>query len=166
MKLHDIRPTSLRRRRRRVGRGPGSGSGKTAGRGTKGQKARAGFNIPRRFEGGQTPFVQRLPKTSGFTTRSTRHTVVNVEKINALFREGERLSPKIMVDKGIFEKEPAKVKIIGRGKLNKFLRLSNVSLTRRLRDSLPSSPTKSKLRPQTTIRLSPKKAKRRGNKKK
>lgn len=59
-------PKTETRKAKRVGRGVGSGKGKTAGRGTKGQKSRSGYNIPLRFEGGQTPLVQRLPKKKGF----------------------------------------------------------------------------------------------------
>ena len=68
MKLHDLKPApGSRKARRRVGRGIAAGQGKTAGRGTKGQKARAGGTIPAWFEGGQTPLHQRIPKLRGFT---------------------------------------------------------------------------------------------------
>ena len=70
MKLHDLRPTpGARTPSRRVGRGHGSGRGKTAGRGTKGQKSRAGGNLPAWFEGGQTPLHVRTPKLHGFKNR-------------------------------------------------------------------------------------------------
>ena len=68
MKLHDLKPGArVRKAKRRVGRGIAAGQGKTAGRGTKGQKARAGGTIPAWFEGGQTPLHQRIPKLRGFT---------------------------------------------------------------------------------------------------
>jgi large subunit ribosomal protein L15 len=67
VKLHDLKPApGSRKARRRVGRGIAAGQGKTAGRGTKGQKARAGGTIPAWFEGGQTPLHQRIPKLRGF----------------------------------------------------------------------------------------------------
>src|SRR5260221_4001706 len=67
MKLHDLRPADgSRQPRTRVGRGIAAGKGKTAGRGTKGQEARAGGSIPAWFEGGQTPLHQRIPKLRGF----------------------------------------------------------------------------------------------------
>ena len=70
MKLHDLHPTpGSRKPSRRVGRGHGSGRGKTAGRGTKGQKSRAGGNLPAWFEGGQTPLHIRTPKLHGFRNR-------------------------------------------------------------------------------------------------
>src|SRR5438552_18862678 len=83
MKLHDLRPApGSHRRRTRVGRGIAAGQGKTAGRGTKGQKARAGASIPAWFEGGQTPIHVRVPKLRGFRNAfKTEFQVVNVGRI-------------------------------------------------------------------------------------
>ena len=70
VKLHDLQPAAgSRKARTRVGRGIAAGKGKTAGRGTKGQKARAGGSIPAWFEGGQTPIHIRVPKLRGFRNR-------------------------------------------------------------------------------------------------
>jgi large subunit ribosomal protein L15 len=99
MKLHDLRPADGSRKARiRVGRGIAAGKGKTAGRGTKGQKARAGGSIPPWFEGGQTPLHMRIPKLRGFKNRfKIEYEVVNVGAIGAL------------ADRGAFEVEkPAK----------------------------------------------------------
>lgn len=84
MKLHDLRPAAgSRRDRTRVGRGIAAGKGKTAGRGTKGQKARAGASIPAWFEGGQTPIHIRVPKLRGFKNRfKIPYSVVNVGTIS------------------------------------------------------------------------------------
>ena len=84
MKLHDLRPAAgSRRDRTRVGRGIAAGKGKTAGRGTKGQKARAGASIPAWFEGGQTPIHIRVPKLRGFKNQFKIHfEVVNVGVIS------------------------------------------------------------------------------------
>ena len=80
MKLHDLRPApGAHTRKTRVGRGIAAGKGKTAGRGTKGQKARAGASIPAWFEGGQTPIHIRVPKLRGFQNRGKiEYQVVNV----------------------------------------------------------------------------------------
>jgi large subunit ribosomal protein L15 len=88
MKLHDLRPApGSRTERTRVGRGISAGKGKTAGRGTKGQKARAGVSIPAWFEGGQTPIHLRVPKLRGFKVRGRPdYEVVNV---GALSRAAE-----------------------------------------------------------------------------
>jgi large subunit ribosomal protein L15 len=90
MKLHDLRPAEgSRTARTRVGRGIAAGKGKTAGRGTKGQKARAGGNIPAWFEGGQTPLHVRIPKLRGFKNRfRIEYEVVNVGAIAAAVERG------------------------------------------------------------------------------
>ena len=90
MKLHDLRPADGSRQPRiRVGRGIAAGKGKTAGRGTKGQKARAGGSIPPWFEGGQTPLHRRIPKLRGFKNRfKIDYEVVNVGAIGALAERG------------------------------------------------------------------------------
>ena len=90
MKLHDLRPAEgAHRPRKRVGRGIAAGGGKTAGRGTKGQKARAGGSIPPWFEGGQTPLHMRIPKLRGFTNRfKVEYEVVNVGAIAQLVEAG------------------------------------------------------------------------------
>jgi len=90
MKLHDLRPADgSRKERTRVGRGIAAGKGKTAGRGTKGQKARAGGSTPPWFEGGQTPLHVRIPKLRGFKNRFKLHyEVVNVGAIAAAVERG------------------------------------------------------------------------------
>jgi large subunit ribosomal protein L15 len=90
MKLHDLRPADGSSQPRiRVGRGIAAGKGKTAGRGTKGQKARAGGSIPPWFEGGQTPLHMRIPKLRGFKNRfKVEYEVVNVGAIGALAERG------------------------------------------------------------------------------
>ena len=90
MKLHDLQPAEGSRKDRiRVGRGIAAGKGKTAGRGTKGQKARAGGGIPAWFEGGQTPLHMRIPKLRGFKNRfRVEYEVVNVGSIDALVARG------------------------------------------------------------------------------
>ncbi len=90
MKLHDLRPADgSRTPRTRVGRGIAAGKGKTAGRGTKGQKARAGGSIPPWFEGGQTPIHMRIPKLRGFKNRfKVEFEVVNIGRISDLAERG------------------------------------------------------------------------------
>jgi large subunit ribosomal protein L15 len=90
MKLHDLKPApGSHTARTRVGRGIAAGKGKTAGRGTKGQKARAGGSIPPWFEGGQTPLHMRIPKLRGFKNRfKIDYEVVNVGAIAAAAERG------------------------------------------------------------------------------
>ena len=90
MKLHDLQPAEGSRKDRiRVGRGIAAGKGKTAGRGTKGQKSRAGSSIPAWFEGGQTPIHIRIPKLRGFRSiNRIEYEVVNVGAISAAIELG------------------------------------------------------------------------------
>jgi large subunit ribosomal protein L15 len=90
VKLHDLRPApGSHKKKTRVGRGIAAGKGKTAGRGTKGQKARAGGTIPAWFEGGQTPLHQRIPKLRGFKNPfKIEYEVVNVGAIAGLVELG------------------------------------------------------------------------------
>jgi len=90
MKLHDLRPAEgAHTPRTRVGRGIAAGKGKTAGRGTKGQKSRAGGSIPPWFEGGQTPLHIRIPKLRGFRNIArVEYEIVNVGRISAAAEMG------------------------------------------------------------------------------
>jgi len=90
VKLHDLKPApGSHKAKRRVGRGIAAGQGKTAGRGTKGQKARAGGNLPAWFEGGQTPLHQRLPKLHGFRNPfRIEYEIVNVGDVARLVELG------------------------------------------------------------------------------
>ena len=94
MKLHDLRPAKgSKKKRKRVGRGIAAGQGKTAGRGTKGQKARSGGGVRPYFEGGQLPLVRRLPLKRGFTNIFKVHyTPVNLDRL-ASFEAGAVVSP-------------------------------------------------------------------------
>jgi large subunit ribosomal protein L15 len=115
IKLHDLRPApGSKTQRTRVGRGEGS-KGKTAGRGTKGTKARK--NVPVTFEGGQMPIHMRLPKLKGFRNRfRTEYQVVNLGDINRLFPKGGEVGLDDLVAKGAVRKNTL-VKVLGDGKL-------------------------------------------------
>ena len=99
MKLHDLRPAEgSHKARTRVGRGIAAGKGKTAGRGTKGQKARTGGTIQPWFEGGQTPIHIRVPKLRGFKNKfRIQYEIVNVGRISALAETGILDLPEIEV---------------------------------------------------------------------
>jgi large subunit ribosomal protein L15 len=115
IKLHDLKPApGEKTAKTRVGRGEGS-KGKTAGRGTKGTKARK--NVPVMFEGGQMPLHMRLPKLKGFKNRfRTEYEVVNIGDINRLFPQGGEVGVDELVAKGAVRKN-ALVKVLGDGKL-------------------------------------------------
>ncbi|MCV7030051.1 50S ribosomal protein L15 [Mycobacterium sherrisii] len=115
IKLHDLKPApGSKTARTRVGRGEGS-KGKTAGRGTKGTKARK--NVPTTFEGGQMPIHMRLPKLKGFKNRfRTEYEIVNVGDIARLFPEGGAIGIADLVAKGAVRKNSL-VKVLGDGDL-------------------------------------------------
>ena len=115
IKLHDLKPApGSKKARTRVGRGEGS-KGKTAGRGTKGTKARK--NVPVTFEGGQMPIHMRLPKLKGFRNRfRTEYEIVNVGDISRLFPQGGAIGVDELVAKGAVRKN-SPVKVLGDGEL-------------------------------------------------
>jgi large subunit ribosomal protein L15 len=120
MKLHDLHPApGSRKPPRRVGRGHGSGRGKTAGRGTKGQKARAGGSIPAWFEGGQTPLHIRTPKLHGFKNRfRVEYVPVNLARL-ADVASGTLVTPDVLAHDGIVADTKRPVKILGIGEAPK-----------------------------------------------
>ena len=118
MKVHELRPAEgSSRQRRRVGRGIAGKGGKTAGRGTKGQKARN--NIKAGFEGGQLPLAMRIPKLKGFKNPfRVEYNVVNLDALSNL--DGDSVSPDTLRAAGLVHKH-GMVKILGRGELSKRL---------------------------------------------
>ena len=121
MKLHHLKPApGSRTRRTRVGRGIAAGQGKTAGRGTKGQKART--QIPIGFEGGQTPLKLRVPKFTGFRNPfRVEYHVVNVAALEEHFQAGDTVTPEVLRERGMIRKSKAPVKVLGQGDLTKAL---------------------------------------------
>jgi large subunit ribosomal protein L15 len=119
MKLHHLKPApGSRKDRIRVGRGESGRRGKTAGRGTKGAKARK--NMPLWFEGGQMPLYRRLPKLRGFKRpQKESFAVVNVERFNE-FRAGSTVGPDELRSRGLVKKR-GRVKVLGEGELTKAL---------------------------------------------
>src|SRR6476620_7245134 len=113
LKLHQRRPApGAHKAKTRVGRGEGS-KGKTAGRGTKGTKAR--YQVPEAFEGGQMPFHMRVPKLKGFKNPfRTEYQVVNLDKLSALFPDGGEVDPDVLASKGAVRRGQL-VKILGSG---------------------------------------------------
>lgn len=113
IKIHDLRPApGAHKAKTRVGRGEGS-KGKTAGRGTKGTKAR--YQVRPGFEGGQLPLHMRLPKLRGFKNPfRTEYQVVNLDRISELFPEGGDVTVEALVAKGAVRKNEL-VKVLGNG---------------------------------------------------
>ena len=122
LKLHHLRPApGAKTAKTRVGRGEGS-KGKTAGRGTKGTKAR--YQVPVAFEGGQMPIHMRLPKLKGFKNPfKVEFQVVNLDKIGTLFPEGGTVGVDELVAKGAVRKGQP-VKVLGQGDLSVAVQVS------------------------------------------
>ncbi len=121
--VQELRPKAgSKKRKKRLGRGLGSGHGVTAGRGTKGQKARSGKGKPPWFEGGQTPLYLRIPR-KGFSNAPFRkeYQIVNLAVINAKFSEGEEVNPNTLLEKGLIDSLEEEVKVLANGKLEKAL---------------------------------------------
>ena len=121
MKLNELRATpGAMREAKRIGRGHGSGNGKTAGKGHKGQKARAGHGMRPGFEGGQMPLHRRIPKR-GFNNIFAKTIVaVNVGTLNK-FEDGAVVDTQALIDAGIVKVCCDGVKILANGKLDKKL---------------------------------------------
>ncbi len=121
MKLHELSPApGSVRDVKRIGRGHGSGNGKTAGKGHKGQKARAGRGIRAGFEGGQMPLHRRIPKRGFNNIFATPYTAINVAILNR-FEDGAVVDTEALLNAGIIKKAPYGVKILGNGKIEKNL---------------------------------------------
>ena len=121
MKLHELSPTpGSVRESKRIGRGHGSGQGKTAGKGHKGQKARAGHGMRPGFEGGQMPLQRRVPKRGFNNIFAKEYVTVNVAALNK-FEAGSEVDAAALKEAGIIRKECDGVKILGNGTLEKAL---------------------------------------------
>ncbi|PZF84949.1 50S ribosomal protein L15 [Jiangella anatolica] len=122
LKPHHLRPApGAKTPKTRVGRGEAS-KGKTAGRGTKGTKAR--YQVPARFEGGQMPLHMRLPKLKGFKNPfRVQFQVVNLDKLSALFPEGGDVTVDDLVAKGAV-RAGQPVKVLGTGEITVALRVN------------------------------------------
>lgn len=119
MKLHHLKPApGSKSKKIRVGRGEGGRRGKTAGRGTKGQKARSKVRVG--FEGGQMPLARRLPKLKGFNNPNKEYfALINVERL-AVFPAGSVVGPDELRAEGLIKKR-GRVKVLGEGDLDREL---------------------------------------------
>ena len=150
MKLHDLRPApGSHKKKTRVGRGIAAGQGKTAGRGTKGQKARAGGNIPAWFEGGQTPLHIRIPKLRGFRNiNDIEYEVVNVGAISAAVEAGRLEAVKgapitvnadTLKSAGLVRRDRLPLKVLGSGDVTAKLFVLADAFTKSAREKIEAA---------------------------
>jgi len=125
MKLHTLAPVEgYGTTRKRVGRGQGSGRGGTSTKGNKGQRSRSGYNYRSWFEGGQMPLQRRLPKFGFNNIFRVEYSPVNLDVLQALIEANPQVTeidPEMLKSKGILSGRLVKVKILGRGEINKAI---------------------------------------------
>ena len=138
LKVHHLRPApGARSAKIRVGRGEGGRRGKTAGRGTKGTKAR--YQVPARFEGGQMPLHMRLPKLRGFKNPfRTEYQVVNLDRLSELFPDGGNISVEDLVGKGAVRKDKL-VKVLGTGEIETAVQVTAHAFSTSAREKITAA---------------------------
>ena len=125
MKIHQLKNSLKKKNHKRLGRGISAGGGMTAGRGTKGQKSRAGHNIPRKFEGGQTSLIMRLHKMPGFKSHQAPIKEISLDTISKHFKDGDVVSMQLLHELGIIKKGE-QAKILNTGKLTVKIKIDDV----------------------------------------
>ena len=137
--LHDLpRPAGSHRDTKRLGRGPGSGTGKTAGKGHKGSKARAGHHGPGggkpTYEGGQMPLQRRLPKRGFTNPNKIAYQVINLFQLEEL-GEGT-VTPEVLAANGLIGHPRRPVKVLGTGELTKKVTISAHKFSKSAREKI------------------------------
>ncbi len=121
MKINELKPHKKAfQSSKRVGRGTGSGHGKTACRGHKGQKSRSGGKVSPYFEGGQMPYVRRIPKRGFKNFASKEWHILNLKDLNR-FEDGTEVTRELLVRAEIIGKTPLKIKVLAQGELKRKL---------------------------------------------
>ncbi|MEK7507232.1 MAG: 50S ribosomal protein L15 [Patescibacteria group bacterium] len=145
MQLHQLKPTIKHKDRKRVGRGGKKGT--FSGRGSKGQKSRAGHRIRPGFRGGDNPLWKLFPKQRGagkktdikhafFQLRRPKPSTVSLEKLDSNFHEGDKVTAKNLVKKGIVRTAKNGIKILGTGELKKKLIISKLKVSAAAREKI------------------------------
>jgi large subunit ribosomal protein L15 len=135
--LHDLSPSAgSHRNRKRLGRGPGSGTGKTAGRGQKGQGARAGGNVSPHFEGGQMPLHRRIPKRGFTNINRVEYQVVNLRDMDGL--EGA-VTVESLKAAGLIGNVRRPVKILGQGEIAKALQVEAHAFSKSAKEKIEAA---------------------------
>ncbi|MEJ2012977.1 MAG: 50S ribosomal protein L15 [Anaerolineales bacterium] len=140
MKLHDLKPRpGSKKSRKRVGRGISAGQGKTAGRGTKGEGARAGSGGHLYRQGGNLPFYRRLPFKRGFTNvNRVQWTEVNLERLSG-FKADQEVTPQSLVEAGVLRNASDPIVLLGQGEVKVALKVRVHRVTKSARAKIESA---------------------------
>jgi large subunit ribosomal protein L15 len=145
MKLDDLRPASgSTKKRKRVGRGDGSGHGKTACRGHKGQRARAGGGTRPGFEGGQMPLQRRLPKRGFHNPFKVEVAIVNLDQLERFSPDSE-VNPESLSKEGLVHGKNCRIKILGDGALSKSLTVKAHRFSAKAKEKIEAAGGKAEL---------------------
>ena len=130
---------------KRIGRGHGSGNGKTAGKGHKGQKARAGHGMRPGFEGGQMPLQRRIPKRGFNNIFAKPLEIINLSALNA-FNDGDTVTAAALLEKGILSKCPYGYKVLGNGKITKKLTVEASAFSQSAKEAIEAAGGKAEVK--------------------
>ena len=145
MKLDDLKPApGSTKKQTRVGRGDGSGHGKTACRGHKGQRARAGGGTRPGFEGGQMPLQRRLPKRGFNNPFKVDVTIVNLDQLETFSIDSE-VNPETLLERGLVHGKNRRIKILGDGILSKSLTVKAHSFSAKAKEKIEAAGGKAEL---------------------
>lgn len=140
MKLNEITPAAGSNKNvKRIGRGHGSGNGKTAGKGHKGQKARAGRGMRVAFEGGQMPLARRIPKRGFNNIFATEYATVKLSDLNERFENGATVDFAALKAVGLLKKELDGVKVLGNGEITKKLNVKAAAFTASAKEKIEAA---------------------------
>lgn len=146
MKLHELSSVpGSNKEVKRIGRGHGSGNGKTAGKGHKGQKARAGHGMRIGFEGGQMPLQRRIPKRGFNNIFATKYATVNVAALNE-FDEDAVVDAAALIEKGIIKKEYDGVKVLANGSVTKKLTVKAAAFSAAAKEKIEAAGGKTEVK--------------------
>ena len=146
MKLENLSPAEGSTSEvKRIGRGHGSGNGKTAGKGHKGQKARAGHGQRPGFEGGQMPLQRRLPKRGFNNIFRVEYATVNVGQLN-VFENGAVVDAQALIDAGLIKKTLGGIKILGNGELERKLTVNAAAFSKSAEEKINAAGGKAQVK--------------------
>lgn len=125
---------SRKKRKRRVGRGGKKGT--YSGRGMKGQKSRSGANVNPIFEGGRSTLIEHLPKIRGFKSHRPKNQIVDLQKLEKHFADGDIVNPQSLLAKKIVDNMKTPIKILGDGKIEKKLTIEKCLVSKSAREKI------------------------------